>query len=144
MCGRRRRVNLRQLFWFFFCSSSDGSCGLKTAAWPRVWSRSFCLSRADDLNAFQRRDGWKPSFTQTLIPVWTAPSYSQWTLEHREASLCLSQQDLIYLYISLFVFGWLIYQWVSCALISFQTCPFIFDFELDFFSPTPSVLPAFI
>lgn len=32
----------------------------------------------------------------------------------------------MYLYISLFVFGWLIYQWVSCALISFQTFPFYF------------------
>lgn len=91
-----------------------------------MWSRIFCLSWADESNAFQRLDGAKLPWTQTFIPVWTAPLYSQWTLERREASLCLSQQDLIYLYISLFVFGWLIYQWVSYALISFQTFPFYF------------------
>lgn len=115
------------------CSDLDGgpvmcswSCLHKTAAWPHMWSRIFCLSRADKSNAFQRLDGPKLPWTQTFIPVWTAPLYSQWTLERREASLCLSQQDLIYLYISLFVFGWLIYQWVSCALISFQTFPFYF------------------
>lgn len=32
----------------------------------------------------------------------------------------------MYLYISVFLFGWLIYQWVSSALISFQNFSFIY------------------